>query len=269
MAFSGTSFTFDGISCEEFDLMLYGIDGNTQSETTFASTVSIEEENISTRWKPYFYGAKFEKKLSFNLVFGVNMRRIDERRFLDRIELDTIAAWLTGHREYKWLEIAQDDLYDVRYRCIITELKTVDIDGESPALSATVECDGPYAYLLPESYAIDVHGEKDIILFNKSSMNDLYKPFIKITKDGGNIGMVSIKNETDGGTTMVLDDIPTSVTEITIDCDHQIVTNNMGYNLYNFFNFKYLRLKRGDNRLKITGDCKIEILCEFPVNPGT
>lgn len=55
---------------------------------------------------------------------------------------------------------------------------------------------------------------------------------------------------------------------ISIDNQNQIITSSTGDNLYPYFNKKFFRLARGDNRLKITGTGKLKILCSFPVNVG-
>ena len=125
MAFWGKAFVFNDFPCEEFGLMLYDIGNETQGEGTFASTVSIVEEVVGARWKPWFYGVRYEKKLQMDIIFGVDERRLDKEKYLDRYEIDEIASWLTGHDKYLWLEIEQEDMEYVRYHCMISELSIV------------------------------------------------------------------------------------------------------------------------------------------------
>lgn len=269
MAFWGCSFVFDGIPCEDYDLMMYeSFNGAQQDEGKFANTVKIVEDKVSTRWKPYFYGAKYEDKLSFSLVFGVNQRRLDANKPLDRSELEAISTWLVGHQKYKWLEISQEDIEHVRFRCIVTSLEIVEFGSAPWALKAVIECDGPYAYMYPRVYEYDISKVKTVEFYNESSHPGFYKPYIEV--ELGESRSFSITNITDGGRTMSFNDLPSGIKLIKIDNDCCVVmTDESGINLYPFFNFKFFRLAHGVNSLVFEGDCKVRILCEFPVNTGS
>lgn len=266
MAFWGNSFVFNGIPCEDYDLMIYDFGSNSQSAGNFASGVSIIEEALPSRYKPYFYGIKFEKKLEFNMVFGVNQRRIDSGAFLDRYELEMIAMWLTGHDKYLWLEIQQDDLRYVRYNCIVSNLEIIE-EGNVPwALKATVVCDSPYAYLYPQEFQYDVAGTATVEFFNESGHNGYYKPIIEFELSDGN--GFSITNLSDNNRTLSFSGTPSSISKIRVDNDRCIITNDQNLNAYPYFNFKFLRLLQGENKLVVKGNGILKIICEFPVNVG-
>lgn len=266
MAFWGNSFIFNDIPCEDYDLMLYDVGNDTQSTGKFASGVSIVEETLPSKYKPLFYGVKFDKKLNFDMVFGVNERRLDSEKYLDRYELEAIAFWLTGHDKYMWLEIEQKDLEYIRYRCIITELEIVEYGNIPWALKASVTCDSPYAYLYPQTFEYNILGTKTIDFYNEGSHNGYYLPQIEISSLIG--GSFSIVNISDNNRTFSFRNVPASVTKIMVDNDRCIITNNQGLNIYPYFNFNFLRLVKGENRLQINGTGKLKIICEFPVNVG-
>lgn len=266
MAFYGSSFVFDGVPCDDFELMMYDMDSASQSSGSFASTVTVVEETLASKWKPIFYGTKFGGKLEFDIVFGVNQRRIDEDRYLDRGEIDVIASWLTGVDGYRYLSIVQEDMLYVRYRCYISALEIVEYGAVPWALKATVTCDSPYAYLYPHEYSYDVNGSALISILNESSLNGYYYPVVEFTRSSGD--KLIIENQTDGGRKFVLEKIPATVTAIRVDNDRRVITNNADLNLYEGCNFKFLRLKRGYNTLKVTGNGGLKIICEFPVNAG-
>ena len=269
MAFWGCSFVFDGIPCEEYDLMLYdSFSGKSQDEGKFSNTVKIIEDKVSTRWKPHFYGAIQEDKLELSLIFGVNQNRLDLGKPLDRDELNAIALWLVGHNEYKWLEILQEDIEHVRYRCIITELEIIEYGTVPWALKATLECDSPYGYMHPRVFEYVVNGYKDVRLLNESGHPGYYKPRIEVDLHG--TGTFSITNVSDNNHKLELKDVPGVVNTITIDNDYCIITDvENGINLYPYFNFNFFRLVRGVNQLHFEGDCTVRIICEFPVNTGS
>ena len=266
MAFWGHKFIFNEIPCETFDLMMYDIGGESQGDGKFAHMVTIVEEIVGTRWKPYFYGIKYDKKQEFDIVFGVNQDRIDKHQYLDRYELAEISAWLAGHPKYLWLEIEQDDMTYFRYRCIITSLDIVSYGNIPWALKATVTCDGPYAYLYPQEFKYDVNGEIELQFYNESSHNGYYKPEMQIEISSGS--SFSIVNETDSQHAVQFTGLPTSIRNIYVNNDTEVITTPSGENVYEYCNFQFLRLKRGYNTLKVTGHGTLTLRCEFPISTG-
>jgi len=267
MAFWGCSFSFNGIPCEDFDLMMYNIDGTSHSSGKFATGVSISEDVVAHRWKPFFYGTQFKDKLTFSIVFGANQERVDKGLYLTRYELDAIATWLTGYNEYHWLEIHQEDLEFVRYRCIITALEIVEIENMPWALKATVTCDSPYAYMYPQTFEYPIDGETEIDFHNESSHNGYYMPKIEFDLNGSQ--SFSIVNNSDDGYACSFSDLPSAIKSVTIDSDHCIITTNDGsINPYPYFNFNFVRFVRGVNTLTVTGKGTMRIICEFPINVG-
>lgn len=266
MAFYGSTFVFNGVPCEDFDLMLYDVGSTSQENGEFASVVSIVEEELATKWKPIFYGVKFEKKLEFEMVFGVNQKRLDEGSFLDRYELEAVASWLTGLDGYRWLSIAQEDMRHVRYKCYVSSLEIVGYGMIPWALRASITCDSPYAYMSESEFVYTISGSKSINFLNESSYNGYYYPKLEIATQGG--GSFSIENETDNKRVFELKDIPASITKINIDNENGVIKNDADLNLYDCFNFNFLRLKRGYNKLNVTGNGTLKIICEFPVNVG-
>lgn len=265
MAFWGHSFIFNDIPCEDFDLMLYNIGSTSQSNGAFASGGTVVEDKISNRWKPFFYGTKKEDRLEFSLVFGVNEHRADRHEFLDRHELEAVASWLTGHNEYLWLEIEQEDMEYVRYHCMITELEIVEHGLLPWALKAKVFCDGPYAYLYPQTFEYVIDGQSTIRFYNESSHNGYYMPKIEVDPQGST--SLTITNQSDGGRMFALAGLP-EVETIQVDNENGVLTCAEGTNLYPYFNFKFFRLVPGMNILEVTGSGVLRIICEFPINVG-
>lgn len=264
MSFFGRTFVFNGISCEAFDLMLYDIDDGGDSENEFASVVTIEDETVGARWRPYFYGVRHEGKLEFELTFGVKPQRIDAGRYLDRYEMSEVATWLTGHKNYLYLDIEQEDLRFVRYKAMITGL-TVVAYGQIPwALHATVTCDSPYAYMYPEEYTL-ASGGGTLKIFNRSSLNDYYMPILTIGQSGGDF---AITNVSDDDRVFQFTGLPAGTGLITVNNENCLIECANGLNLYPYFNNRFLRLKRGMNELSVSGNGTLKIICEFPINTG-
>ena len=243
--------------------MMYNIDGTSPSAGKFASGVTVVEQKLSNRWRPLFYGAKLEGKLQFEIVFGVNQKRIDKNEYLDRYELEAIGSWLTGHDRYLWLEVMQEDMEYFRYRCIITDLQMVEFGNLPMALKATVSCDGPYAYLYPQTFEYSVDGSAIIDFFNESSHNGYYFPVLEYEPVG--TGTLTITNHSDGDRAFELKEHP-AAEKVTVDNDLGIMTADT--DMYPYFNFKFLRFVKGNNHLTVSGNGIIRFICEFPINIG-
>lgn len=266
MAFWGTEFTFNGVPCSAYGLMVYHFGSNGQEDVSFQNG-EIVEDRIPGRYDALTYGLVQNQSLEYTLVFGANMDAIDAGSSLDRYEVEAITLWLTGHRERKWLTIFQDDMEAFRYRCYLSELKLITYGDMPWAFSCKVSCDSPFAYTLPETYTCTVNGEADFDLFNRSSYSGFYKPYITITLQGGD--SISIKNLSDNGRVFAFSGLPSPGSmEIYVDNHNQIITNSMDLNLYPYFNMRFLRLIRGNNRLQLSGNAVVTFTCAFPVNIG-
>lgn len=265
MAYYGKSFTFDSTPCETYDLMMYNI-GDDEEDLSVVGVDTIEDELIGNKWKPYFYGVKNGGKLEFDMTFGVNERRLDAEKYLDSWELSEVTSWLCGHKEYKWLYIDGWDIYMYGYRCMITDLRITQYGSVPWAIKIHVVCDSPYAYLEAKNTTYTINGSRTIDVYNESSLNDWYYPDVEFVRTSGTA--FSMTNDKDNNRGPSLHDIPGSVSTITIDNEHCIVDNDKGVNLYEGFNFQFLRLKRGHNNITITGNGTVKIKCEYPINVG-
>lgn len=272
MAFYGCHFSFDGVSCFEHGLMIYDL-GSPEEDGRFSSAVEIQEDRTSKRYTPLHYGVTQNTPLTFSFTFGADMDSIDGNTPLDRWDIDVIAHWLTGHEEYKWLEITQPDMEAVRYRCIISDLE-YHTYGKMPwAFTCQVTCDSPFAYTYPEQSKYSVSTRKSI-QFECRTSSLYYYPKVTIcgVDDGrGNlssIGDFKIINHTDGDREFSFSELPSAVTEITIDNENEIITNSADLNIYGNSNLKFLRLKRGLNQLEFIGNGTVILECTFPINIG-
>ena len=88
-------------------------------------------------------------------------------------------------------------------------------------------------------------------------------------RGGGGFSGISIQNLSDNNRTFQFKGLPGgNPLTIYVDNKNQVITNNMDLNLYPYFNMKFMRLVKGDNMLKMTGNADVKFICEFPVNIG-
>lgn len=174
-----------------YGLVVADIGSSKQSTGAVGGKATIFEDRISRRSTGLDYGAYSNEPLSFPIVFTVT----HGKRRLDRYELAAISGWLTGHSDFKELVICQPDMDLITYKCRITNLETYDIGMKQVGLTATVTCDGPYAYISMADSVISCGGTTSYFYHNHSNVNDYYRPMIKIECTGTDI---MINNQTDG-----------------------------------------------------------------------
>lgn len=139
-------------------------------------------------------------------------------------------------------------------------------DFFSHSLTCKVICDSPFAYRYPEVFKYTINGTSEIDILNTSSYRGYYKPRVTLNLSKG--GTFNINNVTDNNRTMQFTGLPSSASTIFIDNENEIITCETIANPYQYFNFNFLRLCRGNNHLVINGTGNIEIVCEFPINIG-
>lgn len=266
MAFYGCDFTFNGVSASTMGLMIYNFGTEGQDDVDL-SVGEIAGDQINGRHETMLYGLVQNEPLEFTLVFGTDPDDIEAGTFLTRERVNTITKWLTGYQTWKVLTIDQSDMSAFHYKCMITGLRLIT-DGSYPwAFSAHVTCDGPFAYRTVSTTAQTLTGSaRTFTIDNTSCLNVGFYPLISVT---GNTGeSLTIVNNSDGGRTCMLSGMPTGSQDILMDCKNGILISSAGHNLYQYFNFNFLRLIPGTNSLTATGNGSLTIECEFPVNIG-
>ncbi len=236
-----------------YDLMIYDFDGNGQDNVSFGNQASIVETRIYNRIKPIHFGVNYHKTpLQFKLVFGA-------MRALDRYELENISLWLTGHQDYQWLSIDQQDLEHVQFRCLITQLTPLTHGWLPVAFEAMVICDCPYAYGYPFEKQYQIGNATSILFRNESSVREYVKPVLTFKPLAGTKSL-RIVNYSDNNRTFQLSNIPSSEVCVFIDNGNGIIQDTKnGYNLYDGFNLNFFRLVQGDNHLIVSGSGTLTI----------
>lgn len=266
MAFYGCDFTFNGVSASTMGLMIYNFGAQGQDDVDL-SVGEIAGDQINGRYDTLLYGLVQNEPLEFSLVFGADPDDIEAGTFLTRERVNTITKWLTGFQTWKVLTIDQPDMADFHYKCMITGLRLIT-DGSYPwAFSAHVTCDGPFAYRTSSTTTEILNNS--VVTFtidNTGGLNGYYYPVVTVT---GNTGAnLTIVNHSDGGRSCMITGMPTSSQDITMDCKNGILSSSAGFNLYQYFNFNFLRLVPGPNSITAAGKGSLSIRCEFPVNIG-
>jgi len=267
MAFWGDYFIYDGIPCTEYCLRLYEVNGISPGNGSFSLPSKVSEDRVAHRYKPLYYGVTQNEPLSFKLVFGADKEFANNEGFFDAWDREAISSWLSPLDGYKWLEIEQADMEQVRFKARIEDLQMIELGNLPIAFQCTVKCDSPFAYQYPVTYSYNCQGTTNFLLHNLGSYRGGYFPPIKITLNGSNT--IKIINHSDNDRTFMLSNMPESYfLEISVDNENGIISCNDSTNLYPYFNFEFFKLVCGDNQIEVVGKCQLDITCEFPVSIG-
>lgn len=269
MGFYGGYFSFDEKPCNEFDVMLYDFSAKgVDSSSTLVTNVEIVEDTLIRRDTPLHYGTYTKKKLEFDITFGVIDDIAVTNLDLDRYDMERIARWLTGHQDYRILEIQQPDMELFRYKCIIDSLKYTMIGNKTWAFTASVICDSAYAYKYPSSETISKSSSTTNLTIYNPSSTTYYQPYMTITPTSG--GTFAFTNKSDNDRVFQFTNLPTSVSVVTVDNQNQVIQCPDLSDVYSYSNFNFFRLVRGYNEISITGTGRgtIQLDYEFPVRIG-
>lgn len=249
--FDTYEFTFAGHSSVEYDMVVCEVGDNRQDAVSFGNIASIVSSRTTRRVQPIHQGVDYHADpLQFSIVFACAHE-------MDRFEMEAVAFWLTGHQEYQWLTIDQPDLEHVQFRCLISGLTPVFNSWAPVAFEATVTCDCPYAYSYPFTSSYSVNGTQRVLFRNNGSVREYIKPKLDIVTNSGGTEL-KIVNHSDADRTFLLTGMPSSSLHITVDNNTGVITEETSsYNMYKYFNMKFLRLVPGDNDLEISGNCTV------------
>lgn len=257
MAFNARKFIYDGESCETYGLMIYDLDSNSGVKTEdVGAKIEMIEDRTARNIEPITYGIKQEDPYTFELTFG-SLEPIERSYFTE------IIHWLSGRSQYRYLEIIEDDMAEIRYKCYMTNIQHKTIAGIPYAFTAEVICNCPYAYSYPFVYAYTISGSQDISILNDSATEDPIYPMITLIPS--NVTQtVSIINKSDNNREFQFTGLNNYDNEtIYIDNKTKVITSDNSVNMYEYFNMTYFRLIRGLNEISIYGDGYVKIEFEL------
>lgn len=260
--FNTYEFTYAGIPASMFGMYVADISSKKHSANSFGTKANLVETRIANRITPIHFGVRWhDQPLSFSLIFGAD-------RVLDRFEMQEISKWLMGYQEYQWMSIDQPDMEHLQFRCIIQELTPVYNVWLPMAFEAKIQCDCPYAYSYPFEKTFQINGETRTRFYNDSTCRELLRPQMKINLSAECTDF-SVRNETAGEDAVQFTGLPIGGLTIMMDHENGVLTEKIvGYDLYDYFNFRFLGLAPGDNELVFNGSGTVTISGRYLYNVG-
>ncbi len=250
MSFYGSSFIYDGVASELYDLRIFEFEPSNPASSPVAGDASINEKWLYRRETPYFYGRYYETPLEFDFTVG-------SFSYIDGGARHAIESWLLGRAGYKQLRIVQDDIYEIVFNAIFTLSTHLYVGNLNYALTLHARCDRPWGLYYPPTLKKTylAGGMSDSFsYFNDSSYEGYNKPIITFTTDvsASSTNYFSIINTSDSNREFRFDKL-NPIETITVDNDRGIITSDAGLLRMGNFNKNFFRLVQGRNDLVLTG----------------
>lgn len=244
------SFTYNGVSCKEYDLML-----GTISENKYQVGINIDPifEKDSKNDRIHYFGED-KKPLQFELsVFQ------KDGRYLTEDERMNIMQWLYKN---KFCELAFEENLDIVYSCKpISKIKEIDRGG---LLGFTIEflCEYPYATTRAVNMYYNCSTNKEFSIYNKANIDDyFYNAEIEIITKTPDI---CIRNLSDNSRELTFSGLEEGE-KIYIHNRKKEIISSTYRNRFSNFNRNFLRLVYGMNHFEAKGDFTLEINAKFPI----
>ena len=250
MSFYGSSFIFDGVPSELYNLRILDFNPSNPGNSPAGGSVNIKEEWLYRREAPYYYGRYYQEPLEFDLTVGSFSP-------IDGATRSAINGWMVGKTTYAPLRIVQDDISDIVYNVILTKSEHIYVGNLNYAMTFHARCDRPWGLYYPPVFSQTFSGEYSSLTFdymNSSIYSGYNKPIISFSMGGSSASPLffSLINHTDEDREFKFTGLNTYET-ITVDNDKGIITSDIEILRMANFNKKFFRLRRGNNNITVSG----------------
>lgn len=257
MTITDCKFIYADVSSDVYDVYMCQIGSNVDTDS------NDEASNLITSTTPYIdnwhlHGKNKSEPLKFNITIAQK-----DGNYIDSYKERELKKWLCKNK-YNWLQVMQDDLYDIQYNCILVNPQKVNVARMSAGLRFNVICNSDKAwtglrnklYTSINSFNFD---------FNLSTDYDDYILYptliIKPTLNGD----ISIKNNVTNKVLTIKDCVSTET--IIIDNNYNIITSDKRI-LLDKWNKQYFNLIEGINNITLIGNFTMEMQYRLPVRVG-
>ncbi len=278
------SFSFDGKNSQDFDVAMARIGSADPDAATNGLTRQLKKTIGREGVRAYVYGAENTDVITFTFtIVKINGGEITRPQSM------RINRWLMPSSLPRLLRFHDFDSCPLHYYAVCTQLKDILIGGRLVGKELTFETDSPYAFSDKGEKTYQVKASRIIRLHNSSDTdNGIYYPVITVSTQADT---VVIENTTEQkSVTLHTTAVPTDEAGnkvIRLHSGNMTASDGYGrlipaYKLgwdeaYRSYvssadaytdSIYWVRLVRGVNELKITGDCTFRIEYEYPRKAG-
>lgn len=256
----GYNFIFNDDNNESYGVIMCRFDDSSYSSND-------EEANIITSktfGSDVFHlvNVDYENPLKFTITICK-----EDGTYFNTDEQSRIKKWLCRKDDYHWLYIDQEDMYDIRYKAIMTFAGMKDIGGKNGGMTFNVQCNSPFPY--SSEYSVKKICTSETLLFDLYCDSDFAESdsviYPNVTITSATTGTIQIKNETTGETMKFTD---CSVGEVITITENEIPSTSANRVILDHWNYTSLYFIDGDNKIIITGNCTLQLTYSLPRRVG-
>ncbi len=249
--FTATEFIYDGIHSGTYGLEISGFDDSAMEEAPYvAQTINTTKAAKSNKF--FYLDASLDSPPTYEFS-------VVSRVPIHKTTLRDILKWFDPQKGFRELTILQPSYDDAIYKCIFSVTSIIYHCGYCVGLNVSATFDSPYQYGTPIKTTITCDGTVKIIsIFNNSdNINEYVYPQVEFTTTDGTITII---NTSDNETREFKFEGLNHNATYKVDNELKEITGE-GSNLLSKFSKKWLRLRKGENKLKITLNGTITIIC--------
>ena len=257
--FISEKFYFNNVHNSNMGVILIKTDTDTISDYGVSYNIEIEKESTSNKFNHYSVSDADSEDMVLNMCL-INNRY--EPQIWTKEDVEIVYSHLITDDFVPF--ISEDDLdmvYYIKVKKIVKKFNHM----RQGYLEVTFQMYSNYAYKKDVKH-ITVDNKKTIKIRNSSNaIEPFYYPVIEVTNLGTSNSTITIKNTSlPNSAPLILKGLKNNEC-VTIDNLLCTVMNEDGENRFSTCNRVWLKLKRMENTIEISGSCKVKIKCEFPV----
>lgn len=255
-----TDITFNGQSASDFGLLCLQEGDSEDLNDQVGGTYEIKKDVIPSKKTFQLYESNITEPTTFNLIF---MHCNCDSEYIELDEQYAIMDWLIFENEYKWLQINTEGYENILFRAKFYNPQIKTIGSKVFAMTFTCMLDGGHAY---SEEIIKKHNvtpdNNTFTICNNSSFKSMYiYPTVQIVV-GENTDTIEIENLSEPNSDrhkFIINNLQEG-DHIFVDGENKIMYKEASNDsLLQDFNKQWLRLKQGNNIIKITGNVTITI----------
>ena len=250
-------FTFNGTHCLDMGVRIVSFSSDVLNEVG----INYKEDVVvgETSKNSFFYRKKTTPE-----PITVNLALVDNNENplkWDYANINKITRWLL--KPY-FCEFTSEDTPELIYyfKCLgITKKLNHNKHG---VLEVTFQPESNYGLTSTLYFSHICHEKLDTYIDNVSNIGENYFPKIEIIQHSKNKDDIIINNKDVSKEPLVVKNLEYGE-KVTIDNQMKTIESSLGVNRLNDINRSWIELKYGINNFSITGECQINIVCQFPM----
>ena len=280
------SFTYDGENSDTYDLLICWVDDKPDVSNNGLRR-SVENSHVNhVRFKT----SNYEVNHDGNIEFSFYVIKKDQTSFT-RHESMSINQWLTKSVTPKKLVFNDYIVPSIHYYAVCTEIEDISYHGHE-AKKITFKTNSPYGFMHTLERRFIVSGTETFEIYNPSDMaNGYYYPKVLISTSSDNDIVIEnmsdqksvtfnfhhLTTNSEGKKNILIENASMKVLDGN-NANRLIPCYQLGWDLdyssyvsatdTNMDQLYWLRLVNGINQIKITGECDVTFIFEFPRKVG-